>query len=178
MSSVKKYILTAVTLGAIAMCAGALIGATDLITRDRIAANEANKINAGFAEIFGDGATGQEDENFEYSSYTYLKAKYTILDSSGTEIGSAYRTLGSNPYGKISLIICFTSDKAYKGLSVVINEQSFATTLEENYLTPLSKGEREIEDVKCGATYGATLVKDMINEAKGAVSPSEGEQNG
>ena len=178
MSSVKKYILTAVTLGAIAMCAGALIGATDLITRDRIAANEANKINAGFAEIFGDGATGQEDENFEYSSYTYLKAKYTILDSSGTEIGSAYRTLGSNPYGKISLIIGFTSDKAYKGLSVVINEQSFATTLEENYLTPLSKGEREIEDVKCGATYGATLVKDMINEAKGAVSPSEGEQNG
>ena len=58
MPNVKKYILTAVTLGAIAMCAGALIGATDLITRDRIAENEVKKINEGFAKVFGEGATG------------------------------------------------------------------------------------------------------------------------
>ena len=51
---------------------------------------------------------------------------------------------------------------------LIIMEQSFATTLEDNYLTPLQNGERELEDVKCGATYGATLVKDMIKEAKEA----------
>ena len=179
MPNVKKYILTAVTLGAIAMCAGALIGATDLITRDRIAENEVKKINEGFAKVFGEGATGNEDTTFEYNNYTYLKAKYAIYDANGTEIGSAFRTLGSNSYGKISLIIGFTSDNAYKGLSVVINEQSFATTLEENYLTPVQKGKREIEDVSCGATYGATLVKNMIDEAKGVMTPaSEGEANG
>ncbi|MBO4703657.1 MAG: hypothetical protein J5617_02365 [Bacilli bacterium] len=165
MSNMKKYLITAITLGCIAMCAGALIGATNLITKDHIAQNEAKKINDGFAEVFGDGANGNEDQNFEYKNYTYLKAKYIILDASGAEIGSAYRTLGSNAYGKISLIIGFTNDNIYKGLSVVTNEQSFATTLEENYLDPLKKGERELEDVKCGATYGATLVKNMVDEA-------------
>ena len=169
MANVKKYIITAVTLGVIAMCAGALIGATDLITRDKIAENEVKKINEGFADVFGDGANGKEDEAFEEKNYTYLKAKYDIYDANGNEIGSAYRTLGSNSYGKISLIIGFSSDKSYKGLSVVINEQSFATTLEDNYLVPLGKGEREIEDVKCGATYGATIVKNMIDEAKEAI---------
>lgn len=165
MSNVKKYLITAITLGAIAMCAGALIGATNLATKDRIAENEVKKINEGFAEVFGNGANGNEDQNFENKNYTYLKAKYTILDASGAEIGSAYRTLGSNAYGKISLIIGFTSDNLYKGLSVVINEQSFATTLEENYLDPLKKGEHDLADVKCGATYGATLVKNMVDEA-------------
>ena len=181
-SNIKKYILTAVTLGVIAMAAGALIGATDLITRDKIAENEANRINQGFAKVFGEGANGQEDTTFEYNNYTYLKAKYAIYDANGAEIGSAFRTLGSNSYGKISLIIGFTNDNAYKGLSVVINEQSFATTLEDNYLTPLSKGKRDISDVSCGATYGATLVKNMIDEATNAITPpseaSEGEANG
>ena len=165
MPNMKKYLITAITLGAIAMCAGALIGATNLITKDRIAENEVKKINAGFAEVFGDGANGNEDQNFEEKNYTYLKAKYVIYDNNGAEIGSAYRTLGSNAYGKVSLIIGFTSDNLYKGLSVVTNEQSFATTLEENYLDPLKKGERDLADVKCGATYGATLVKNMVEEA-------------
>ena len=169
MSNVRKYVLTAVTLGCIAMASGLLIGATNMITKDRIAGNEANKINEGFADIFGEGATGKEDENFEEGNYTYLKAKYIIQNATGDEIGSAFRTLGSNSYGKISLIIGFTSDNVYKGLSVVTNEQSFATTLEENYLTPVQNNERDIEDVKCGATYGATLVKNMINEAKDAM---------
>ena len=164
------------------MVAGALIGVTDLLTRDTIAKNEVKKINEGFANVFGEGANGKEDENFEYNNFTYLKAKYAIYDANGTEIGSAFRTLGSNSYGKISLIIGFTSDNAYKGLSVVINEQSFATTLEDNYLTPLSKGKRDISDVSCGATYGATLVKNMIDEATNAITPaseaSEGEANG
>ena len=172
MSNVKKYILTAVTLGCIAMCAGALIGATNLITKDRIAENEVKRINAGFAEIYGEGATGQEDETFEYNNYTYLKARYEIADSNGINIGCAYRTLGSNAYGKISLIVGFINGSGlryvYCGISVISNEQSFATTLEENYLTPIKNGDREIEDVKCGATYGATLVKDMIEEAKKA----------
>ena len=183
MPNVKKYILTAITLGAIAMCAGALIGATDLITRDRIATNEANKINASFAEIYGEGATGTINESFNYNEYTYLKSQYEIVNANGASLGMAYRTLGSNAYGKISLIVGFINGSGvryvYKGISVVTNEQSFATTLEENYLTPIKNGDREIEDVSCGATYGTTLVKNMIEEAKNAaIGTIEEEQNG
>ena len=172
MSNVKKYVLTAVTLGLIAMASGLLIGATNLITADRIAENEVKKINAGFVEIYEEEVTGKEDEAFNYNDYTYLKARYDIVNSDGINIGMAYRTLGSNAYGKISLIVGFINGSGlryvYKGISVVTNEQSFATTLEDNYLIPIQNGERDLEDVKCGATYGATLVKDMIKEAKEA----------
>ena len=172
MANVKKYLITALTLGAIAMCAGALIGATDLITRDRIAENETKKINASFVEIYGEGTTGTENESFNYNEYTYLKSQYEIFSSDGASIGMAYRTLGSNAYGKISLIVGFVNGSGYRyvyyGISVVINEQSFATTLEDNFLIPVQNGDREVDDVKCGATYGATLVKNMINEAKEA----------
>ena len=60
MSNMKKYLITAITLGCIAMAAGTLIGATNLITKDHIAQNEVKKINDGFAEVFGDGANGNE----------------------------------------------------------------------------------------------------------------------
>ena len=172
MANVKKYILTAVTLGLIAMASGALIGATNLVTADRIAENEVKKINASFVEIYGEGASGKENESFNYNEYTYLKSQYDIVNANGDSIGMAYRTLGSNAYGKISLIVGFVNGSGFRyvyyGISVVINEQSFATTLEENYFVPVKNNERDIEDVKCGATYGATLVKDMINEAKEA----------
>ena len=172
MSNMKKYLITAITLGCIAMCAGALIGATNLITKDHIAQNEVKKINASFVEIYGEGVTGTENESFNFNEYTYLKSQYEIFNSAGASIGMAYRTLGSNAYGKISLIVGFVNGSGFRyvyyGISVVINEQSFATTLEENYFVPVKNNEREIEDVKCGATYGATLVKDMILEAKKA----------
>ena len=172
MSNVKKYVLTAVTLGLIAMASGLLIGATNMITADRIAENEVKKINASFVEIYGEGTTGTENESFNYNEYTYLKSQYEIFSKDGASIGMAYRTQGSNAYGKISLIVGFVNGSGFRyvyyGISVVTNEQSFATTLEDNYLVPVKNGEREIEDVKCGATYGATLVRDMIKEAKEA----------
>ena len=182
MANTKKYLITAITLGLIATGSALLIAGTNMITRDKIAANEQKKINEGLASIYDvkvDSLNSNlvelpKDKEFTYVSGSY----YEVKNESNEPLGYAFKTNGSNSYGKISLIIGFSSDKSCKGLSVVINEQSFATTLEDNYLTPLSEGKREIEDVKCGATYGATLVKDMINEAKGAVSPSEGEQNG
>ena len=108
MSNVKKYVLTAVTLGLIAMASGLLIGATNMITADRIAENEVKKINASFVEIYGEGTTGTENESFDFNNYTYLKAQYEIFDGNGENIGMAYRTLGSNAYGKVSLIVGFS----------------------------------------------------------------------
>ena len=56
------------------------------------------------------------------------------------------------------------------GLSVIVNEQTYASTLVENYIDPLNNEPEKLNDidVKCGATYGATTVKDMINEAYSA----------
>lgn len=165
MSNVKKYLLTAVTLGCIAMASGLLIGATNLITKDRIAKNEQLKIEKGVQGIFGESASVKEKNAID-GNYQYVVERY-VINESETLVGYAFRTEGSNSYGKVSLIIGFTSnDCAFKGLSVIVNEQTYASTLVENYIDPLNAGARDVSDVSCGATYGAKLVRDMVNEAQ------------
>jgi len=70
-------------------------------------------------------------------------------------------------YGKISLIAGFdVATHNFMSLYLVSNEQTYASTLVDNYVTPLNSGDRDLEDVSCGATYGAKLIRDMVNEAK------------
>ena len=73
MSNKKHYIITSITLGAIAMVSAIAVGATHLITKDRIALNEKNKINAGIVEIFGQNSVIFEDfdVNEEHFSNSY-----------------------------------------------------------------------------------------------------------
>ena len=164
MSNMKKYLITAITLGTIAMCGGLLIGATNLITKERIAQNEKNKINNGIKDIFGNSASVNKEETID-SDFQYVTKRY-LVNENDLLTGYAFQTTGSNMYGKISLIIGFTADECiFKGLSIIVNEQTYATTLVENYINPLNANERDYEDVSCGATYGASLVRDMIDEA-------------
>ena len=171
MPNVKKYLITAITLGAIAMASGALIGVTNLITAERIKQNEASKINEGVKEVFN-LPNGFVSDKGEAEGFTYVKHCYSIQESenSPTYAGIAFLTSGSNMYGKVSLIVGFTLAEELSGVYFVTNEQTYASTLVENYVDPLNAGTRDVEDVKCGATYGATLVKDMINEAKQAIT--------
>ncbi len=171
MSNKKHYIITSITLGLIAAASGLLIAGTNLITKDRIAQNEIDKVNNGIKAIFAKNDVKVQEKSLsdagltgEYKYVTYL---YDVADSGDNNLGVALRTTGSNMYGKISLIVGFTvSDHAFKNLSVVVNEQTYATTLVDNYINPLNGGTRDLEDVSCGATYGAKLVRDMVKEAK------------
>ena len=174
MPNKKHYIITSITLGAIAAVSAALIGLTNLVTRDKIAENERNKINNGINEIFGDGSEIKEEKKIDqYNlsvSHTYLSDTYVVNEKNTDNIlGYAFLTSGSNSYGKISLIIGFNkTDLNFKGLSIVVNEQTYATTLVDEYINPLNEGAKKLDDVSCGATYGAKLVRDMINEASEA----------
>lgn len=175
MPSKKHYIITSITLGAIAMASAVLIGVTNLATRNQIKKNEQNKINAGISEIFGKSATISKEfaiKKYKYSNYVY-QVKQEENDNN-----YALRTTGSNMYGKVSLIVGFKYQEAeyvFSGLYVVSNEQTYASTLVENYIDPLNKNTRDLDDVSCGATYGAKLVRDMVNEAKEAVNKGFGE---
>lgn len=165
MSDKKKYIITAVTLGVIAACSGGIIGVTNLVTRNKIAENEKNKFNAGIVAIFGENSKVSDTES-AVKGYKYITDSYLVINSENVHSGWAIKTTGSNAYGKISMIVGFNSSKARVGTYMIVNEQSYASTLEENYIIPLNKGERDLYDVKCGATYGATLMKNMIDEAQ------------
>ena len=166
----KHYLITSITLGLIAAGSGALIGLTNLATKDKIIQNEKDKINAGICEIFGKTATISSES--EVSGYKYTNYIYHIGEDS-----IALRTEGSNMYGKVSLLVGFKlyvgeennpsyDEYSFTGLYVVTNEQTYASTLVANYLEPVNVGSKDLDDVNCGATYGAKLVRDMVNEAK------------
>ena len=172
--SKKHYIITAVTLGLIAATSAGLIGVANLITRDKIAKNEYDKTMSGISAIF-EGAEIEKEyavNDFKYTNYVYELSE----DTSGND-RYIFKTTGSNSYGKISLLVgikeTLVKDEdiqefVFTNLYVITNEQSFATTLVDNYIDPLNSGDRDIDDVSCSATYGAKLVRDMINDAKEA----------
>ena len=171
MSNVKKYVLTAVTLGLIAMASGLLIGATNLITAEKIEKNNQLKIEEGINDVFHIDKKHDAAVIFDrgdVDGYNYIKHVYevTCVAPGAYKDGYAFLAEGSNMYGKLSVIIGINGYFELSGVSIVTNEQTYASTLVENYINPLNEGSHDYLDVKCGATYGATLIKDMIEEAK------------
>ena len=171
MPNTKHYIITAVTLGLIGAASAAAIGATNAITRNKIAENEKNKIQSGIAEIFGANSSILEEKELEGEKYTNIV--YTVKMEGVENVQYAFRTDGSNMYGKISLLVGFNDLNQFKGMSIIVNEQTYASTLVENYVNPVKTADNKdtaIDAVKCGATYGATLIREMVNDAKSVVS--------
>ena len=171
-NNAKKYIITAVTLGVIAAASAGLIGLTNLLTAKQIQKNEQNKIKAGIVEIFADDAEILEEKAISDKSLKYTNYEYTLNK------GVAYRTTGSNMYGKISMLVGYVymirpgdteGDYLFAGIYLITNEQTYASTLNENYVTPLNNDDIKYDDVKCGATYGATLIRDMIEETNNII---------
>ena len=105
MSTKKHYIITAITLGAIAASSGLLIGLTNLITKEQIKQNEINKINEGMKEIFKQNSVKYEQFTLEEvglkNDYKYSNIFYLVKDENDNDLGCAIRTDGSNMYGKI-----------------------------------------------------------------------------
>ena len=184
MPSKKHYIITSITLGIIAATSAALIGVTNLVTRDQIKKNEENKIKAGICEIFGKTATISQkyeceqcaNDPIKVDNYSiYLGNIYSVNDGKEHDRviveSLAIQLTGSNMYGKLSLLIGFDiyschGEVGFVGVSTIVNEQTYASTLEENYIDQINDGSKTIDDVTCGATYGAKLAKVMIEQAQ------------
>ena len=172
MANTKKYILTSVILGSIAAVSAGLIALTNLVTEKKIIKNEENKFNAGIKDIFGENAVVNDSK--ELSEYKYTVSMYEIENDKHEIIGHAFKSEGSNMYGKITLLSGFSAKSHdFMSLYLIKNEQTYASTLVDNYISPLNAKERELADVSCGATYGAKLVRDMINEAKDVANKIE-----
>ena len=176
MANKKKYIITAITLGVIAATSGTIIGLSNLATRDKIAQNELDKINNGIVEIFGKNTSINEE--FDANGQKYVVKGYSIKGGETADKRYAFKTTGTNSYGKITLLIGFeqyanmnTDEFFFVKLSIIVDEQTFSSILEEKYINPLNtEGESKLSDVDCGATYGAKLVKSMVDEARDYVN--------
>ena len=165
-SETKRFLITSLTLGIIAASSGLLIGLSNLLTKDKIAYNEAQRITKGIKQLFDKDADIDSEESL---TGKYVNYKYVVKVNDEIK-GYAIRTTGSNDYGKITLLAGFSNTSHdFVGVYLIVNEQSYASTLVDNYINPLNKDTSKLNDVTCGATYGAKLVRSMVEEAQSVV---------
>lgn len=189
----KNYFKVAGILGAIALICSALIALINMVSSPIIAKNDEKTINETYSVLydkFSTKASSKADVDYISDSNGYITAKVQALDSKNGVVGYIYTVSGKNSYGGISLMVGIEkSGNEYVVCDVefLSNTESFASTvnshLKDTYpssastdidLNPYGKNdstdissmtENDVNgvDVKCGATYGATLIKNMIS---------------
>lgn len=140
------------------------IAGVDLLTKDIIKANKLEKERSGLKRVFPSGEVDGEAVEVHQGKLE----KYWTVKESGSELGRIYSAFGKNSYGQVSLLIGVYSDFSLGNIVVLENTESYGQTLEEGYLDPYNAAEDKsaaVLSVSCGATYGATLCRDMILEA-------------
>ena len=172
MAKMNKYLLTGIILGSIAAISGGAIALTNLITEEKIAQNEINLFNKGLSEIFGKGSNAEEVD-LDLSSYPLTNKCYSVKIENKF-VGYAFKSEGSNDYGKIAIVSGFDESLNFKSLYLIKNEQSFGPTLVKKYVNPLKEDSNKLDDVSCGATRGAEVVRNMIKEAEKAAKENFG----
>ncbi len=180
----KRYLYVSGILGAIALVCAVLIALMNMLTNPIIKKNNENKISETYTKIYSDYYSNEEVD-FTKDDKSYIKGKLKALDKDGNVLGYIYTTSGKNAYGEVSLMIGIT-DGNVVDVEFLTNTESFASTVSShvkgNYpssidsvieVNPygsldtidigyLSINEIEAIDIKCGATFGATLVKSMV----------------
>ena len=171
----NKYFKVSLTLATIASGAALLIGLMNLATVGAIKANKADKIKNGISKLYPDVANYQThdflfadeegfNENYNAAVYPHIKTCYVVEGASKN--GYVYSTTGKNGYGQVDLLLSINNGEIGK-IFVVTNTESYGPTLEENYIDLYNYGllEHGLEDVQCGATYGAKTVKEQCDDA-------------
>lgn len=162
-----KFLKIGAILGGIAAVAGGVLGAVNLLTEKTIEANEIKAQEAALGKVFREADSYSDVTEIENDKHPYVLKSWTAFNAT-TEVGKIYFTAGKNAYGELSLMVGIKADRI-ANFAVVSNTQSYASTLEENYIgkflaDPENTNFEDI-DTHCGATYGATLLKNMCLDA-------------
>ena len=182
----KRYLRISLTLGFIALVCAALIAFINLLTQDTINKNEEKKKSETIEAIFEDYSS-EKSEELKLKDGTSSNIEYIILvkNDEGAKKGYIYKVTGTNAYGDISLMVAINNDKVIQ-VEFLSNTQSYASTV-NNYVKeyyPSSKssdknigaydepeskvsGDYDSQQVSglfvnCGATFGASLVKELV----------------
>lgn len=87
-------------------------------------------------------------------------------------VGYVARVYGKNGYGALDLLVGIKEDGSLSKLCIIEDSMSYKSKVESNYIDPYNAAndgagkESALENVKCGATFAATIVKNGLQEAK------------
>ena len=162
--SFKKVFLTAFTLMMVAGIAGALIVCLNLFTEPIIDQNNLQIEEAKKQEIYPEATFEEIKMNVEGEDLIVYRAK-----KDGETLGYVYKMSGKNAYGAITMLVGINKDGVVKRSVIMENTESFATDINKQfnnrYHKDMTKDDINNVDVKGGATYGAKLIKELINQA-------------
>ncbi len=162
----KKMVKVALTLALIASGAALIVSSLNLFTAPRIEANRLAKEKSGLEAIFAKAEIG-ESSNIDKGS---LKKYWPVVLEDG-ESARIYSASGKNGYGAVSILIGVYSDFTLGRMEILENTETYGPTLQKGYVAPYQYADNAedraiaLEDVSCGATYGAKLIKGMVLEA-------------
>ena len=143
---------------------GLLIAGGDLLTKETIAKNKTEKETRSLRKIFGEEAVYGDPIEIKDEQYPSLE-KYWTVNLGNEALGRVYAASGKNAYGDISLLVGIYVDYSLGNVQLLVNTQTYGSTLEEYYIEPYAQSEDKdaaVNQVSCGATYGAKLCRELI----------------
>lgn len=185
-----KNVKIASVLGAISLFCALIISLFNLLTSPIIKDNNKAKEEKIYKELYSeyDSKNSKEIEDLKGVSSDIIKIM-EIHDSNDNILGFVYTVEGKNAYGGISLMVAIEEGPVCKQVEFLSNTESFGQKVEDhvrnNYpisesdsitispydeeeiadVSSLSEADVSSIDVKCGATYGATLVRNLVQSA-------------
>lgn len=177
---IKHYLLVGGILCAIGGVSALLIALTNFVTSGPIKEHEKQKEELALKEVFmkddgslptdlvsGDKLSLKEDLDSKYDSLICYWNPKSSEEAEGVDekYGYVFKAEASdkNNYGSITLLVAINNDYSVGRISIVKNTESYANVVQKDYVDPYNKGDIALDDVTCGATFGATAIKDMVN---------------
>lgn len=156
MSYFKKAL---VLCGICAICA-CLIAAVYLITNPIIERNKIARENEALSEIYNDATFEKIDtDNSDINNVWYAYKNDEL-------VGMVFSVSGKNSYGTVTVLFGVDNDGSISKVILTENSESYAPKLEEHVENSYNHKVSDLEsvDTACGATFGAELVKELINK--------------
>lgn len=175
--STKKYLKVSLTLAGICAVSALAIGGVNLLTADTIKANEKAEVDKGLRNIYPDATFSDTVEVNDENNSDIVS--YWIAKENEEERGYIFKGSGKNSYGGLTILIGISGEaKAAKlGTIYLVSSEQTRTDFIDKYIAPYNSGndkETDIDSVKCGATYAATLIQTMAKEAKSVYGTLKG----
>lgn len=165
----KKNFKIAAILMIIAAVCGLAVSGMNKITSGVIERNQAEKEAALFIEIFSEYSIDNSEIITEGLSSEAITKKVVAKDASGNLLGNIYTVSGKNSYGAIVLLVGINSEGKLVSIEFLENGQSYSSEVQAHvdskYSAGLTLSDINAIDTKCGATYGANTVKELVNVA-------------
>ena len=167
----KKNFKIAAILMIIAAVCGLAVSGMNKFTSGIIEKNQLAKEEVLCKEIFSEFSIDESSIITDDLSDEAISKKIVANDASGNLLGYIYTVSKKNMYGPISILVGINAEGKLVSIEFLENGQTGGKNVDvenhvdANYNAGLTASDIANIDTKCGATYGANTVKELVTIA-------------